>query len=110
MTEKCIVWSTLSFSIFLLIPTASRVCLLLSSSLCFEPVHRCSHAEHTHEGALGLLIARRNRSPFFHAGPEALDEVAVLVDPGRTSHRCLVAPGRDGRARAEAPDQHAEGM
>src|SRR3982751_78924 len=60
--------------------------------------------------ALGLLIARRNRSPFLHAGPEALDEVAVLVDPGRTSHRCLVALGRDGRARAEAADQHAEGL
>jgi len=69
-----------------------------------------SHAEHAHEGALGFLIARCNRPPFFYTGPEALDEVAVLVDPGRTRHRCLVAPGRDGRTRAEAPDQHAEGM
>jgi hypothetical protein len=85
-----------------------RACKSLRSMLCFEPVHGCRHAEHAHEGAFGLLTAGRDGAPLFQSRPAALDQVAVGVDPGRAGHRGLVALGRNGRTRAEVPDEPAE--
>ena len=78
--------------------------------LCFEPVHGCSHAEHAHEGAFGLLIAGCDGAPLLQSRPAALDEVAVALDPGWAGHRGLVALRRNGRTRAEVPDEPAERM
>jgi site-specific DNA recombinase len=47
---------------------------------------------------------------FCHLRKDYFDEVAVVVDPGRAGDRRLVAPGRDRRPRALAPDQLAEGV
>src|SRR5215211_2244309 len=86
-----------------------RACESLSSVRLLDPVHGGSHAEYTHEGASGLLIAGRNRAPLLEPGPEALDAVAVDVDPRRTGDGRLVALGRDRRACAEAPDEGGGG-
>src|SRR5215211_7816946 len=87
-----------------------RACESLSSVRLLDPVHGGSHAEYTHEGASGLLIAGRDRTPLLEPGPEALDAVAVDVDPRRTGDRRLVALGRDRRTCAEVPDEVAEGV
>ena len=42
--------------------------------------------------------------------PEALDTVAVVIDPGRTIDRCFVAFGWDGRLCSHGPDPLAKGM
>src|SRR5215210_4523741 len=89
---------------------STRACESLSSVLCFEPVYGCRHAEYAHEGAFGLLIAGRDGAPLFQSRPAALDEVAVGVDPGRAGHWGLIALRRNGRTRAEVPDEHAERM
>src|SRR4029453_6841009 len=43
-------------------------------------------------------------------GPEALDAVAVHIDPRRAGDGRLMALGRDRRACAEVPDEVAEGV
>ena len=85
-----------------------RACQSLSSALLLDPVHGGSHAEHAHEGARGLLVAGRDRTPLLEPGPEALGAVAVHVDPRRTGDRRLVALGRDRRTCAEAPNAVAK--
>src|SRR3712207_3200265 len=88
----------------------SRACQLLSSTWLLDPVHGGGHAEHAHEGARGLLVAGGDGAPLFEPCPETLDPIAVVVNPGRAGDIRFVAPGRDRRAGAEAPDEIAEGM
>ena len=92
------------------LPLRPRACQFLSSVPSLDPVHRCGHAEHAHEGAGGLLVAGCHGPPLLEPRPKALDAVAVLVDPRRTGHRGFVALGWDRRAGTEAPDEFAEGM
>src|SRR5215217_4359991 len=71
----------------------------------FEPVHRCCEAEHAEEGAGGLLVAGGDGAPLLQPGPEALDKVAVVIDPGRAGDLLLIALGRDRRTRAHVPER-----
>src|SRR5215211_2686810 len=71
--------------------------------LCFEPVHGCSHAEHAHEGAFGVLVAGCDGAPLLQSRPAALDEVAVALDPGwqatGASLRFVGMAGREPRSQ-----------
>src|SRR3954469_20812615 len=81
--------------------TGPRSCQSLSSALLLDPVHGGGHAEHTHEGAGGLLISGRNRMPLLEPRPETLDPIAISVDPRRAGHGRFATLGRDRRACAE---------
>ena len=52
------------------------------------------------------LIAGCDGAPFLEARPQALDAVAIVVDPARAG--CFVALGRDRRPCALVPDELAE--
>ncbi len=78
--------------------------------LSLDPVESGGETEHAHEGSGGLLIARCNGSPLFEPGPEPLDDVAVVVDPGRTGYRRFIGFGWDRRFRTQAPDVFAEAV
>ena len=47
-------------------------------------------------------------APFFQARPQALDAVAIVVDPSGTDHGRFVFLGRDRWAGALVPDELAE--
>src|SRR5215204_3564617 len=85
-----------------------RACESLSSVRLLDPIHGGGHAEHAHEAAGRLLVACRDRTPFFESGPETFDAVAVHVDPGRARYGRLIALGRDRWTRAELPDEVTE--
>src|SRR3954467_7751952 len=78
--------------------------------LALEPVESGGEAEDAHEAGGGLLIAGRNRPPFFQPRPEPLHVVAIVVDPLRTGHRGFVLLGRDRRTRTQVPDVLAKGV
>ena len=59
-----------------------------------EPIERGLEAEHAHERASGLLGAGGDGAPLLQPGPEALDLVAMDVDPVWAGECFLVAPRR----------------
>jgi hypothetical protein len=75
-----------------------------------DPIDSSCETKHTHEGACGLLIAGCNSPPLFEPGPEALDDIAVVVDPVGAGDRCLMALRRDRRSGSHAPDVLAEAV
>ena len=54
------------------------------------------------------LVAGCDGAPFLEARPQALDAVAIVVDPARAGDGRLVALGRDRRPCALVPDELAE--
>ena len=60
------------------------------------------------EGAGRLLVAGRDSPPLFEPVPHALNTLPVHIDPIRTVHGSLVAPGRDGRPGAQLPHGRAQ--
>lgn len=78
--------------------------------MSLEPIERCSEAEDTGEADGGVLVARGDGAPLLEARPEPLDDVAVVVDPIRTSELLLVALGRDRGACTGGPDVLAEAV
>ena len=54
------------------------------------------------------LIAGCDGAPFLEARPQALDAVAIVVDPARAGDGRFVALGRDCRPCALVPDELAE--
>src|SRR5690348_5548740 len=81
---------------------------LRKALLAFDPVEGGGHAEDAHEGAGGLLVAGGDGAPLLEPGPEALDQVAVVVDVVGAGDRFLVALGRDRGPRAHVPDMLPE--
>ncbi|SFT28118.1 hypothetical protein SAMN04487845_14328 [Methylobacterium sp. yr668] len=75
-----------------------------------EPVEGCGEGEDAYEAGGGFLVTGCDGSPFLKPGPEALDLIAVVVDPVRTGDggRRSVARPRSSRechnaARPELP-------
>ena len=54
------------------------------------------------------LVTGCDGAPFFEARPQALDAVAIVVDPGRTRHGRLLLLGRDRRPGALIPNELAK--
>ena len=81
---------------------------LLWLEVFLDPVEGGGEAEDAHEGSGGFLIAGCDGAPFLEARPQALDAVAIVVDPARAGHGRLVALGRDRRPGALVPDELAE--
>ena len=75
-----------------------------------EPVDGSGEAEHADEADGGLLVSGRDGAPFLKPGPEALDLVAVVVDPVRAGDGGLVALGRDRWPCAHVPDVLTDGV
>src|SRR3954452_6522932 len=73
-----------------------------------HPVEGGGKAEDAHEGSGGFLVAGCDGAPFLEARPQALDAVAIVVDPARAGDGRLVALGRDRRPGALVPDELAE--
>ena len=65
--------------------------------LWLEPIESGREVEDAHEGRGGLLVAGGHGTPLLQPGPQPLDDIAVVVNPVRAGHRCLVALGRDRR-------------
>ncbi len=59
---------------------------------------------------VGLLVACGDGAPLLELGPEALDLVAVVVDPVRAGDGCFVALRRDRGPRARVPDVLTKGV
>jgi hypothetical protein len=51
-----------------------------------------------------VLIAVCDGTPLLQPGPESLDNIAVAVDPVRTSDRRLTPLRRDGRSGSHVPE------
>ena len=75
-----------------------------------EPIEGCGEAEGTHEADGGLLVAGGDGALLLEPSPEALDLVAVVVDPARAGDGRLVAPRRDRRPCAHVPDVLTKGV
>src|SRR3954464_11124523 len=74
----------------------------------FDPVEDGGDAEDAHEGSGGFFVAGGDGAPFLEARPQALDAVAIVVDPARAGHGRFVLLGRDRRPGALVPDELAE--
>ena len=53
--------------------------------MSLDPIAGCGEAEDACEAGGGFLVAGGHRSPFLQPRPEALDAVAVGVDPVRAA-------------------------
>ena len=69
-----------------------------------EPIEGGCEEEDAYEADGGLLVAGGDGAPLFEPGPEALDLIAVVVDPIRAGHGRFVALRRDRRPSAHTPD------
>src|SRR4051795_9553340 len=74
----------------------------------FDPVEDGGDAEDAHEGSGGFLVTGCDGAPFLEARPQALDTVAIVVDPAWAGHGRFVFLGRDRRPGTLVPDELAE--
>ncbi len=82
--------------------------LLVQGVSSLEPIEGGGEVEDAHEADGGLLVAGGDGAPLLEPGPEALDLVAVVVDPIRAGHGRFVALRRDCRPSAHVPDVFAK--
>ena len=73
----------------------ARVWSMDQGLLSPDPEQGGTDANDAHDADGRLVVAGRDGTPLVEAGPEPLDNGAVVVDPGRTGGRSLVALGRD---------------
>src|SRR3954463_3216561 len=81
---------------------------LLWLEVFLDPVEDSGEAEDAHEGSGGFFVAGCDGAPFLEARPQALDAVAIVVDPAWAGHGRFVFLGRDRRSGTLVPDELAE--
>lgn len=75
-----------------------------------QPIEGCGECKNAHEAGGGLPVSGGDGAPLIEPGPEALDLIAVVVDPVRAGDGRLVALRRDRGSRAHIPDVLTKGV
>lgn len=78
--------------------------------MSLEPIEGCGEAEDAYEAGGCLLVTCRDGAPYFQPRPEALDHVAVGVDPVRACYGRFIAFGGDCWSRAHIPHVLPKGV